>query len=115
MSKIISGGNLPNIPWQEKPKDWWLPIWRYSENPVIGRNPFPGMGRIFNSAVVPFNGKFKGVFRSEDAHARPFLYLGDSDDGIHWEFQTEKIHMHDPDGKPHDPLYAYDPRCVFIE
>ena len=23
--------------------------------------------------------------------------------------------MHDPDGKPHDPLYAYDPRCVFIE
>ena len=115
MSKIISGGNLPNIPWQDKPKDWWLPIWRYSENPVIGRNPFPGMGRIFNSAVVPFNGKFKGVFRSEDAHARPFLYLGDSDDGIHWEFQTEKIHMHDPDGKPHDPFYAYDPRCVLID
>ena len=23
--------------------------------------------------------------------------------------------MHDPDGKPHDPLYAYDPRCVLIE
>ena len=115
MSKIISGGNLPNIPWQDKPKDWWLPVWRYSENPVIDRNPFPGMGRILNSAVVPFNGKFKGVFRSEDAHARPFLYLGDSDDGIHWEFEREKIHMHDPDGKPHDPFYAYDPRCVLID
>ena len=68
MSKIISGGNLPNIPWQDKPKDWWLPVWRYSENPVIDRNPFPGMGRIFNSAVVPFNGKFKGVFRSVLCH-----------------------------------------------
>ena len=115
MSKIINGENLPNIPWQDKPKDWWLPIWRYSENPVIDRNPFPGMGRIFNSAVIPWQGKFKGVFRSEDAHARPFLYLGDSDDGIHWNFQTEKIHMHDPDGTPHDPYYAYDPRCVKID
>ena len=76
MSKIIDGNNLPNIPWQDKPKDCWLPIWRYSENPVIGRNPFPGMGRIYNSAVIPWEGKFKGVFRSEDTSARPFLYIG---------------------------------------
>ncbi len=68
MSKIISGGNLPNIPWQEKPADCWLPIWRYSANPVIGRNPFPGMGRIYNSAVIPWQGKFKGVFRAESQH-----------------------------------------------
>ena len=69
MSKIISGGNLPNIPWQDKPADCWLPIWRYSANPVIGRNPFPGMGRIYNSAVIPWEGKFKGVFRSVDTSA----------------------------------------------
>lgn len=115
MSKIINGQNLPNIPWQNKPQDWHLPIWRYSENPVIDRNPFPGMGRIFNSAVVPYNGKFKGVFRGETTNARPFLYMGDSDDGINWKFNPEKIHMHDPDGKPHDPFYAYDPRCVKID
>ena len=115
MSKIISGGNLPNIPWQDKPKDYWLPIWRYSENPVIGRNPFPGMGRIYNSAVIPWQGKFKGVFRAEDTSARPFLYIGDSEDGIHWDFQKEKIHMHNPDGTPHDPFYAYDPRCVKVD
>ena len=35
MSKIISGGNLPNIPWQDKPADYWPPIWRYDANPVI--------------------------------------------------------------------------------
>ena len=115
MAKIISGGNLPNIPWQDKPKDSWQPIWRYTENPVIDRNPFPGMGRIFNSAVIPWEGKFKGVFRAESTLARPFLYLGDSDDGIHWTFQTERIHMHDPDGKPHDPYYAYDPRVVKVD
>ena len=115
MAKIISGGNLPNIPWQDKPADYWLPIWRYDANPVIGRNPFKGMGRIYNSAVIPWEGKFKGVFRSEDTSGRPFLYIGDSDDGINWEFQREKIHMHDPDGTPHDPFYAYDPRCVKVD
>ncbi len=114
MSKIL-GDNLPNIPWQDKPAGWHLPIWRYTNNPVIDRNPFPGMGRIFNSAVVPYKGAFKGVFRGETTSGRPFLYLGDSKDGISWEYQTEKIHMKDPDGTPHDPYYAYDPRCIKIE
>ncbi|HAK68676.1 MAG TPA: glycosylase, partial [Treponema sp.] len=78
MSKIINGENLPNMPWQDKPSDWSLPVWRYSENPVIDRNPFPGMGRIFNSAVVSYQGAFIGVFRGETTTGRPFLYLGRS-------------------------------------
>ena len=49
---------LPNIPWQEKPADVTAPVWRYSENPVIDRNPVEGVARIFNSAVVPYEGKF---------------------------------------------------------
>ena len=109
MAKIISGGNLPNIPWQDKPADTWLPIWRYSDHPVIGRNPFKGLGRIYNSAVIPWEGKFKGVFRSEDTSARPFLYIGDSEDGIHWEFQKEKIHMHDPENRWYLPDVADTP------
>lgn len=115
MSKIIDGQNLPNIPWQEKPAGWTLPIWRYSENPVIKRNPFPGMGRIFNSAVVPFEGAFTGVFRGETTNGRPFLYLGRSPDGINWTYDKEKIHMKDENGNPRDPYYAYDPRCVKVE
>ena len=47
---------LPNIPWQEKPADVTAPVWRYSENPVIDRNPVEGVARIFNSAVVPYEG-----------------------------------------------------------
>lgn len=37
MSKII-GKSLPNIPWQDKPEGYTMPVWRYSENPIIGRN-----------------------------------------------------------------------------
>ena len=43
--KILTGGPLPNIPWQERPAGGRhdAPVWRYSGNPVIGRNPAPGV------------------------------------------------------------------------
>ena len=66
---------LPNIPWQEKPADATGPVWRYSENPIIDRNPVEGVARIFNSAVVPYEGKFIGVFRSEQVNGVPYIYL----------------------------------------
>ena len=49
--KII-GSNVPNVPWQERPADSkeWMPVWRYSDNPIIGRNPTEGVARIFKSA-----------------------------------------------------------------
>ncbi len=37
MSKII-GSELKNIPWEEKPEGYSLPVWRYSGNPIIGRH-----------------------------------------------------------------------------
>ena len=55
---------LKNVPWQEKPeglKD--APVWRYTENPIIGRNPVKGVARIFNSAVMTYEDEFIGVFR----------------------------------------------------
>ena len=45
-----------------------MPVWRYTENPVIGRNPAEGVARIFNSAVMPYNGEFIGVFRGEQTN-----------------------------------------------
>ena len=36
--KVINGVSLPNIPWQEKPADCKDVIWRYAQNPVIGRD-----------------------------------------------------------------------------
>ncbi|OXT07348.1 glycosylase [Thermoanaerobacterium thermosaccharolyticum] len=114
MSKII-GSSLKNIPWQDKPKGFSGPIWRHSENPIINRNPVNGVARIFNSAVVPYEGAFIGVFRGETINGRPHIYLGRSEDGLHWEFDEEKIKFFDEDGKPYQPLYAYDPRLVKVE
>ena len=107
--------NLPNIPWQEKPEGYVGPVWRYSENPIINRNPIPGVARIFNSAVVPYEGAFIGVFRAEQTDGVPHLYLGHSKDAIHWEVESEKIQMVNEAGEPYMPRYAYDPRLVKVE
>lgn len=114
MSTII-GSSLPNIPWQDKPAGHRLPIWRHSQNPIIGRNPAEGIARIFNSAVVPWENGFIGVFRGETINGRPFLYLGRSVNGLDWEFDTKKITMRDENGNPWEPVYAYDPRVVKVE
>ena len=67
MSKII-GNPLKNIPWQDKPENYNMPIWRYTQNPIINRNDIPSSNSIFNSAVVPFKDGFAGVFRCEHGY-----------------------------------------------
>ncbi len=108
---------LKNIPWQEKPAEAFnhAPVWRYSENPIINRYPTKEVARIFNSAVMPYNGEFIGVFRGEQTNGVSMIYLGHSKDAIHWEFEEEKIHFVDEEGKDFQPIYAYDPRLVKVE
>lgn len=114
--KMLHTPDMPNIPWQEKSADaGGIPIWRYTENPIIGRNPIPGVARIFNSAVVPFEDGFVGVFRAEQTNGIPFVYFGRSKDGLHWDFDREKVEFTDEKGRPFMPPYAYDPRLVKIE
>lgn len=112
--KIISDA-LPNVPWQEKPANVEGPVWRYSENPIIKRNPIKKVARIFNSAVVPYEEGFIGVFRAETKTGVPYLYLGRSKDGINWEYEEEKIKFVDENGNPFEPIYAYDPRLIKVE
>ena len=50
------GDALPNMPWEDKPEGTEGPVWRHSANPVVPRNPVKGVARIFNSAVVPYEG-----------------------------------------------------------
>ena len=80
MSNVkIIGPAVPNMPWQERPeglKD--APVWRYNENPVIGRNPVKGVARIFNSAVMPYGDEFIGVFRGEQTNGVPYIYIWDT-------------------------------------
>ena len=100
---------VPNVPWQERPAGEFngAPIWRYSENPIIGRNPLKGVARIFNSAVMPYEDGFIGVFRGEQTNGIPYIYLGRSEDAIHWSFEENKIPFVDENGEPFMPVYAY--------
>lgn len=103
------------MPWQDRPKGCDAPVWRYSENPIIKRNPIPGIARIFNSSVIHYNGRYVGVFRAEATNGVPFLYLGYSDDAINWEFEKERIQFVDENGEPFMPFYMYDPRLIPLE
>lgn len=116
MSNIkIIGDSLPNIPWQDKTENCCTPVWRYSENPIIDRNPLPNVARIFNSAVLPYDDGFIGVFRGEQRDGIPHIYLGRSKDAVHWEFESERIQFTDKNGELFMPKYAYDPRLIKVE
>ena len=90
-------------------------IWRYSKNPIIGRNPNETIARAFNSAVVEFNSKFVGIFRGDTKSTIPYLYYGESEDGINFKINKDPIVFYNIDGSKHEIEYAYDPRVVKID
>lgn len=106
---------MPDMPWCEKPDGCTSPMWRHLENPIIKRNPLPDVARIFNSAVIPYEDGYVGVFRGEQRDGMPHVYFGTSSDALNWNFQEEKIKFIDEDGNPFQPIYAYDPRLIKVE
>jgi beta-1,4-mannooligosaccharide/beta-1,4-mannosyl-N-acetylglucosamine phosphorylase len=115
MGNTIIGEPLPNIPWQERPKDCTDVVWRYDKNPVIGTDALNGL-RVFNSAIIPYKGEFIGVFRADHRNGYPNLHLGRSKDAINWNIEEKIITFQNEDGSPAKPiLYGYDPRLVKIE
>jgi beta-1,4-mannooligosaccharide/beta-1,4-mannosyl-N-acetylglucosamine phosphorylase len=106
---------LPNIPWEEKPAGSFDVLWRYSGNPVIPRNLIPSSNSIFNSAVVPFNGAFAGVFRVDNRARLMNLHRGFSRDGIRWQLDDDPIDWQCDDPEIGKFQYRYDPRVVWLE
>ena len=82
---------LPNIPWEERPADSSDVVWRYSFNPIIRRDLIPSSNSIFNSAVVPFQGNFAGVFRCDNKKREMNLHRGFSENGIDWTLDDDPI------------------------
>lgn len=115
MKKIIIGESFPLLPWEEKPSGYKEILWRYSKNPIIGWNPTPSIARVYNSAVVPFNNKFVGVFRADHKNGRAFLHYGESEDGFNFKINDEVIDWRDENGNPWPISYGYDPRVVKID
>ncbi len=113
--KTIVGPAVPNVPWEERPAGCRDALWRYSANPIIGWNPAPSIARCFNSAVIPYEGAFLGVFRADGRNIVPQLHLGRSADGLRWEIEDRIIDWHNERGEPVRNGYAYDPRLVKID
>jgi beta-1,4-mannooligosaccharide/beta-1,4-mannosyl-N-acetylglucosamine phosphorylase len=107
--------NSVNIPWQDRPSGTNDVMWRYSQNPVIGRYDIPDSNSIFNSAVVPFEDGFAGVFRCDSKSVQMNIYTGFSRDGINWDIEHKPIEMEAGNTQMIESDYKYDPRVVWIE
>ena len=107
MEKVkIYGDAVKNIPWQEKPEGFEGVVWRHNNNPIIDWNPTKKSARIFNSAVLPYEDGFIGVFRADHKNGRPQLHLGRSTDALNWDIEDEEIHWVDEQGNDYQPSYA---------
>lgn len=105
---------LPTMPWEEKPVDRLDVIWRYSHNPIIPKDLLPTSNSIFNSAVVPFEGAYAGVFRCDDRRREMNIHAGWSQDGIHWQLEPQPVRFQG-DSEVTRLEYRYDPRVCWIE
>jgi len=120
MSKIkIISSPVGAMPWQERPDNIVnAPVWRYTENPIIRRNPFRGVNKVFNSAVMYYGRdgiEFIGVFRGEGMNGLPYLYVGKSPDGVNWQFDAKGIDFVDENGRPQRPECPFDPRLLRLD
>jgi beta-1,4-mannooligosaccharide/beta-1,4-mannosyl-N-acetylglucosamine phosphorylase len=114
-SQTILGSCLPNVPWQDRPAGCSSVIWRYDKNPVIPRDLIPRANSIFNSAVVPFNDVFAGVFRVDDTARNMRIHSGRSKDGFNFEIETQPIQFVCDDPEIAEFVESYDPRVCWIE
>lgn len=106
--------NQVQIPWQERPEGCRDVMWRYSENPIIDRYATGVSNSIFNSAVVPFDGGYAGVFRCDNRAVQMNIYAGFSADGVHWRIDDEPIRFQPGNTQMLDSAYKYDPRVTKI-
>ena len=119
MNKLkIAGTALPDMPWEDRPAGSKEVLWRYTQNPIIGRDALSTSNSIFNSAVVPFKkGKYNyaGVFRCDDTNRRMRIHVGFSVDGLKWDIAEEDFRLTGGDAEIGQWVYGYDPRVAKIE
>jgi beta-1,4-mannooligosaccharide/beta-1,4-mannosyl-N-acetylglucosamine phosphorylase len=107
------------LPWEDRDPGSSEVVWRSSLNPIIPRNLLPRSNSIFNSAVVPVDDGFAGIFRVDDTSRVMNLHAGRSPDGIRWQIDPEPICFEPADGRvaevQGDFEHAYDPRVTWLE
>jgi beta-1,4-mannooligosaccharide/beta-1,4-mannosyl-N-acetylglucosamine phosphorylase len=87
---------------------------RHEGNPIVTAAAVPNANTIFNSAVVPFEGRYVGVFRVDMNDGAPELHVGWSGDGLKWGIDPEPIEFESADPEVRYSL-GYDPRVTELE
>lgn len=117
MSKLVNCEKCSNMPWQDRPEGSFRPIWRYTNNPITKSEQSENIDRVFNSALVPFNGEFIGIFRADNYQNRSHLCVGRSKDGYSIEIDETPIKLYDEEGNliPDVGHSRFDPRVVKLD
>lgn len=102
------------FPWSPRPEGATDLVWRYPENPILGRRAIPCAQAIYNSAVVPFDGRYVGVFRADHLNGMPNLHVGWSEDAINWKISNDPVKFAPGGDKAYQSAYGYDPRVCRI-
>ena len=115
VSSTNNSNTTKDIPWEDRPDGCPHVVWRYSANPIIPRDLIPSSNSIFNSAVVPYQEGFAGVFRCDNKKRQMNLHRGFSSDGIHWEIDDAPIDWIFDDPEISYFQHRYDPRVTWLE
>ena len=107
--------SLPNMPWQDRPEGEGNVLWRYSKNPIIPADLLANSNSIFNSAAVPFEEGFAGVFRCDNTSRHMRIHKGFSKNGFDWDIDPDPIRLLATEDMLHESDYQYDPRVTKIE
>jgi beta-1,4-mannooligosaccharide/beta-1,4-mannosyl-N-acetylglucosamine phosphorylase len=113
--ELVNAVPIPNLPWEERPAGSEDVVWRYSRNPVIPRNPIPRANSTLNSAVIPYQGKFVGVFRIDDTRRFMNLFYGESENALDWTIGHAPIDFVCDDPEIGRLEFRYDPRLTWLE
>jgi beta-1,4-mannooligosaccharide/beta-1,4-mannosyl-N-acetylglucosamine phosphorylase len=114
MATII-GCALPQLPWEDRPEGCRDVVWRSQHNPIIPRDLIPQANSIFNSAVVPFQDGYAGVFRVDHRTREMRIHRGKSRDGTTWQIDEKPIEFICDDPELRQSEYTYDPRVCWLE
>ena len=112
----IVGQALPNLPWEQRPEG----CAQTSCGGIAAIQSFPATccrasNSIFNSAAVPFEGQFAGVFRCDNKRRQMVLHVGRSEDGFRWKIDLEPLRFTGADADIAGFEYGYDPRVCWID
>ena len=88
---------------------------RYKGNPIITPQAVPRANSIHNSAIVPFEKGYAGIFRVDEIDFNFTMHVGFSHDGLKWDIAPEAIKMECSDEYLRINDRTYDPRLTKID